>query len=87
MSLGVSEGGLHPKTNAYSPVSSQLEAGREPAGGPADPVDDDRVRGLAGLGGSRPDYARRHPLYVPAERGKACRRLGLSLSLQPYWQE
>ena len=44
----VSEGRMHPKTNACWPVNSQLGAGRESAGGPVDPVDDDRVRGTAG---------------------------------------
>src|SRR5215469_16111398 len=43
----VSEGGAHPKTNACSPVNSQLGAGHEPAGGPVDQVDHDRVRGAA----------------------------------------
>src|SRR5262249_42131059 len=34
--------GAHPKTNAYSPVNSQLGAGHERGRGPVDPVDDDR---------------------------------------------
>jgi hypothetical protein len=40
---------MHPKTNASSPVNSQLGAGCEGGAGPGDPVDDDRVRGTARL--------------------------------------
>lgn len=41
----VSEERTHPKTNACCPVILQLGAGHEPAGGPVDSVDHDRVRG------------------------------------------
>jgi hypothetical protein len=45
----VSEGRVHPKTNACSLVSSQLGAGHEPAAGPVDRVGD----GVAWVAGAR----------------------------------
>ena len=44
----VSEGYVHPKTNACSPVNSQLGAGHDRRPGPVDPVDNDRRRCSAG---------------------------------------
>src|SRR5215467_14232257 len=44
----VSEGGAHPKTNACSPVNSQLGAGHDRGRGPVDSVDDHRVCRVAG---------------------------------------
>jgi Phage integrase family len=43
----VSEGGSHPKTNAPSPVNSQLGAGHDRGRGPMDPLDHHRMRRLA----------------------------------------
>jgi len=56
----VSEERMLPKTNACSPVNSQLGAGHEPAGGSVDRVDNNRVRGVAGADrgdGVLPSYA------------------------------
>jgi hypothetical protein len=44
----VSEGRMQPKANAAFPVNSQLGADHERGARPVDPVDDDRVRGIAG---------------------------------------
>lgn len=44
----VSEGRMQPKANAACPVNSQLGAEHERGARPVDPVDDDRVRGIAG---------------------------------------
>jgi hypothetical protein len=44
---GLIGGGLYPTTNVCSPVSSQLGAGHDRGAGAVDPLDDDRVRGVA----------------------------------------
>src|SRR5215469_5430284 len=68
----VSEGGAHPKTNACWPVNSQLGAGHEPAGGPVDPGDNDRLRGA--VGADRRDSLL--PAHAHAGRVARAARLG-----------
>src|SRR5215470_5697986 len=58
----VSEDQVHPKTNACSPVNSQLAARHEPAGGPVDPGTTTGCVGLLALIAGTVSYLHMHTL-------------------------